>query len=141
MNDDTKKEPPNRLRANKILKLLAIGAMLFIFFYIFDDMSWKSQKTDRIETIKIGNQIIESIDRYRSVNKRYPESLGLLKEVPNPKLGKVWLYKTSKDGQEYELLTGHKKRDGSYGPALYYTSENNSPEWLYFDRDDSIELK
>ena len=138
MRDDNEKKTLNKLRASKIVTFLVIGTIVFVFIYIFEDISRKGYDSIRLETIKVGNQVVKSLDSYKSENHRYPETLVLLTKVPKPKLGKEWIYKPSKDGQKYELWAGYKKRDGSFNPALYFKSGNS--EWQYFDQDDSIEF-
>ncbi len=116
-----------------VIVILVLVLLAFLLYFVP-----RAMESERLETIDIGNEIVKALDSYMSANHRYPESIGLLAKVSKPKLGKEWVYKPSKNGQKYELLTGHKKRDGSFGPALYFKSGNS--EWQYFDQDDSIEF-
>ncbi len=143
MDNDVTKKTSQKLTIAiiRLLKYLTLGVVLFFLLIILVALLEKDSEADRLETIRIGNQVVDFLDKYRLENGRYPESLDKLGEVPEPKWGEKWLYKCLKDGDAYELLTGHENKDGSYGPALYYNNENNSSEWLYFDQDDSIEMK
>jgi hypothetical protein len=129
-----------RKKIAKITSYIVLAVVLFMLIYVLEGTLVKRDKDKRFETIKIGNQIIESLDKYHSIHGQYPESLDKLGHIPEPKWGEGWLYEYKDNKHTYELLTGHKKKNG-YGPALYYDNEDKSSGWLYFDQDDSIDVK
>jgi type II secretory pathway pseudopilin PulG len=119
--------------------VLAVGLLLASGIWYFTYLLPKEER-DQQQTEHIGNEIIKELQEYYSDHNHYPATLRELGIIPEPAWGDRWEYRASDNGDIFELLTGYKKRDGAYSPALYYHSADTRTQWHYADEDGSIEF-
>lgn len=113
-----------------IIGLFLIAAVLFLNWY-----APRSLEADRSETMAIGDEIVEALDRYFSEHGRYPNSFDALvpkylDKIKAPIWGEAWQYESyPPNGDAFELKVGYKDWGNSYYPVMYYISTEK--KWLY----------
>ena len=113
-----------------ILLVLILGA-IFLNCYV-----QKSSDKNRLETVAIGNEIVEALESYHVENGQYPESMErLVPKYLNKLKQPLW----GEDGWNYELhgpnsfviKVGYKDWGKSYYPVMYYSSVQKAAGWIY----------
>ena len=113
-----------------ISALVVLSGLFLLSAAVYLLGGWDSD--DVQQTLAAGNQIAESLERYREDNGMYPEALkslvpNYLNGLPLPSVGNMkWDYVADKDGYYLGVNGKNRERD----PVLYRT--DNDGDW-YMD--------
>ena len=124
---------------NKTKKRLIIAIAILICISALTIIKCQKEASkEYLETVLIGSDIIDALNKYYKSNECYPETLtqlvpSYLDKLLDPTWGeKEWLYEISNTDKNYFWLA--VRRDSTNTPPLYYMRfPDGSGTWYYDD--------